>query len=185
MSYTTLYRFYDADDVLLYVGISEKGPERWSAHRKQKPWWTDVARTTTTHYHDRAAALEAERQAIQSERPRYNIVHNKSGASALDPTPVKLPPPSDHLLSVGEFVAVDLTSHHTPYIGRVTFANDLGFRLALYSFATSFFGHREVLIRWDDVRHVEFGRHWDDNGTTVVDIDPLAEFQERYRRDRP
>jgi hypothetical protein len=74
---TTLYRFYDADDRLLYVGISERGPERWRAHRKDKPWWTEVVRTTTEHYDNRAAALEAERAAIIAEQPAYNVVHNR------------------------------------------------------------------------------------------------------------
>lgn len=81
---TTLYRFYDTDDRLLYVGISERGPERWRAHRKEKPWWTEVARTTTEHYDTRQAALDAERAAIITEQPAYNVVHNRH-LSAVEP----------------------------------------------------------------------------------------------------
>lgn len=77
MSLTTLYRFYDADDRLLYIGISERGPERWKAHRKDKPWWGELARTTTEHYETRAEALEAERAAIIAEKPLHNVVHNR------------------------------------------------------------------------------------------------------------
>ncbi len=77
MSITTLYRFYNTADELLYVGISEKGPERWKAHRKDKPWWTDVARTTTEHYDTRQDALDAERSAIKAEKPKHNVVHNR------------------------------------------------------------------------------------------------------------
>jgi predicted GIY-YIG superfamily endonuclease len=77
VSVTTLYRFYNTDDELLYVGISEKGPERWKAHRKDKPWWTDVARTTTEHYDTRQLALDAERAAIIAEHPKHNVVHNQ------------------------------------------------------------------------------------------------------------
>jgi predicted GIY-YIG superfamily endonuclease len=77
VSITTLYRFYNTADELLYVGISEKGPERWKAHRKDKPWWTDVARTTTEHYDTRTEALDAERAAIIAEHPKHNVVHNR------------------------------------------------------------------------------------------------------------
>jgi hypothetical protein len=77
---TTLYRFYDASDTLLYVGISELGPGRWKAHRKEKPWWTDVAKATTCHYESRTDALDAERAAIQSEKPKHNVVHNTGSA---------------------------------------------------------------------------------------------------------
>jgi hypothetical protein len=78
VSVTTLYRFYNTADELLYVGISEKGPERWKAHRKDKPWWTDVARTTTEHYDTRTEALDAERAAIIAEKPKHNVVHNRA-----------------------------------------------------------------------------------------------------------
>ncbi len=80
MSVTTLYRFYSDADDLLYVGISERGPERWKAHRREKPWWIDVTYTTTEHYDTRQQALDAERDAIIAEKPLYNVVHN-GGAS--------------------------------------------------------------------------------------------------------
>jgi predicted GIY-YIG superfamily endonuclease len=76
VSVTTLYRFHDTDGELLYVGITERGPERWKAHRKDKSWWTDVTSITTEHYDTRTEALDAERAAIIAEQPKHNVVHN-------------------------------------------------------------------------------------------------------------
>lgn len=76
-----LYRFYDADGALLYVGISLHAAKRASEHRKDKPWWGDVARMEIEHFASRRQALEAEEAAIKDERPRYNVVHNRQTAA--------------------------------------------------------------------------------------------------------
>jgi hypothetical protein len=68
-----LYRFFDAADELLYVGISLHGIRRMSDHQRSKPWWPSVARTSLEHFPDRESAREAERAAIVRENPRYNI----------------------------------------------------------------------------------------------------------------
>lgn len=71
-----LYRFWDSSDVLLYVGITLNPGERWKQHRADKPWWSEVAKVTVENHPDRAAVLDAERDAILAEGPKYNIVHN-------------------------------------------------------------------------------------------------------------
>lgn len=68
-----LYRFFDADDQLLYVGISLQGLRRMSTHQATKPWWPTVVRTSLEHFPDRESAREAERVAIAEEGPLYNI----------------------------------------------------------------------------------------------------------------
>lgn len=68
-----VYRFYDASDRLLYVGISLSGIQRLGNHQAMKPWWPDVARTAFEHHPDRESAREAERLAIQQEQPLYNV----------------------------------------------------------------------------------------------------------------
>lgn len=72
---TALYRFYDAEDELLYVGISKDPKTRWEQHR-DKPWRPDVAMRVVEWFDDRATAEHAERKAIQNEAPRYNVRHN-------------------------------------------------------------------------------------------------------------
>lgn len=73
---TSLYRLYDADDRLLYVGISYNYWTRFGQHEGGKAWWRDVTRTTVEHFASREAALDAERQAIVDEEPLHNIQHN-------------------------------------------------------------------------------------------------------------
>ena len=72
-----LYRFFDANDELLYVGISMTPWERFRQHRQDKSWWVDIRKTTMEPYPSRAAVMAAERTAIIEERPRYNVVHNR------------------------------------------------------------------------------------------------------------
>lgn len=71
-----LYRFYDASDVLLYVGITADLPTRISTHRKEKPWWTRVAHISVEQFETRTEALNAEATAIREEKPLYNVAGN-------------------------------------------------------------------------------------------------------------
>ncbi len=75
---TTLYRFFDADDRLLYVGIAGTATQRWEQHAKEKGWWDSVARVTVENHPSRQAAADAERNAIRNESPLYNVVHNRN-----------------------------------------------------------------------------------------------------------
>lgn len=71
-----LYRFYDRTDVLLYVGISIDLPARLRKHRREKPWWLEIANITVEPHDSRAEALAAEAVAITEETPLYNDQHN-------------------------------------------------------------------------------------------------------------
>jgi predicted GIY-YIG superfamily endonuclease len=70
-----LYRFFADDGSLLYVGITWNIAARFPQHATEKPWWSEVANITIEAHPNRVAVLEAERQAISAESPRYNIVH--------------------------------------------------------------------------------------------------------------
>ena len=71
----TVYRFWDADDVLLYVGCSEDVLTRFEQHsRSGSPsrfWWPRQVRHSLTTYPTRVEALAAERKAIASEKPLF------------------------------------------------------------------------------------------------------------------
>ena len=73
-----LYRLYDAEDQLLYIGISWSAIARMSQHKAEKPWFGDVARIEVTKCSSRAEATNLERQAIQAERPLHNKQHTVS-----------------------------------------------------------------------------------------------------------
>lgn len=70
-----LYRYFDAEDVLLYVGISGELATRESAHIRRSQWMQFATRSTIERY-----ALEdvggAERAAIEAEHPVFNIHYN-------------------------------------------------------------------------------------------------------------
>lgn len=72
-----LYRFFDRDGYLLYIGLTKNPGTRWPAHSKDKPWWTEVATITIEHYPTRAEVEAAEIAAIRAERPLYNVQHNR------------------------------------------------------------------------------------------------------------
>lgn len=76
-----LYRFYAADGELLYIGITASLPTRIGDHRSDKPWWTKVADIKVEHFGDREAVLVAEAVAIRTERPTWNVTHNRAAGS--------------------------------------------------------------------------------------------------------
>ena len=64
---TVLYRFFDADDVLLYVGITDKPGSRWEQHMREQPWWPE-ARRQVTQWLDSRKLAEAAEQAGELRR---------------------------------------------------------------------------------------------------------------------
>src|SRR5437762_2873721 len=71
---TVVYRLYDAEGRLLYVGITETLRTRLLQHAKDKAWWPTVAYRRIACHAGRAAAEREERQAILCESPVYNVV---------------------------------------------------------------------------------------------------------------
>lgn len=76
MSLTSLYRHYDADGALLYVGISLNAVYRLSQHGSAD-WSKYIARVDIESYHSRGEAMAAEKRAIKSESPVFNTIHNR------------------------------------------------------------------------------------------------------------
>ncbi|GAA1887886.1 hypothetical protein GCM10009837_07130 [Streptomyces durmitorensis] len=85
---TALYRYFDADDVLLYVGISNKPDFRAKAHlyeSRRDDWPKRAGRRTDEWHASRPLALKAEEVAIKTEKPLYNGTHNHNDAE-FDPS---------------------------------------------------------------------------------------------------
>lgn len=68
-----VYRHYDADDRLIYVGCTNNPPARLRAHRKSSWWGAQIARSTHIVFPNRQKALDKEREAIALEQPRWNV----------------------------------------------------------------------------------------------------------------
>lgn len=72
----TLYRYFDGDGQLLYVGITANGIKaRWPCHQKSE-WWPlrDPARDTVELFLTREEVEFREAVAIATEKPAYNKV---------------------------------------------------------------------------------------------------------------
>lgn len=73
---TSVYRYYDENGVLLYVGITSRGIARNSEHNTSKDWWKYVTAQEVEHYTTRRGAMARERELITSRRPPFNKQHN-------------------------------------------------------------------------------------------------------------
>jgi hypothetical protein len=74
---TALYRYFDVNRDLLYVGISVDPDERWKQHRYSSRTWPALVSYRTDQWIDsRWEAEEAEIETIKIEKPRFNGAHN-------------------------------------------------------------------------------------------------------------
>lgn len=69
-----LYKMYNSERTLLYVGVTSNAWVRLEGHMKEKKSWTDnISSITWQRYPDKPSALEAETKSIVTELPVYNI----------------------------------------------------------------------------------------------------------------
>lgn len=69
---TDVYWLFDAEDRLLYIGMTGGLKVRLHSHRLYKEWWPRVARVETETFPNRELARERERDAIFEEAPLFN-----------------------------------------------------------------------------------------------------------------
>lgn len=81
-----LYRFYDRNETLLYVGITGNPRGRLRGHLRSQSWAKEIARATFEHFDTREKVKDAERSAIQTEHPLHNVQHQLK-----PPKPSKIP----------------------------------------------------------------------------------------------
>lgn len=83
---TALYRAFDYRGALLYVGVTDQPLTRWRTHASTSRWWPSARRLTYEVFPEEIEALDHERHAIKSEKPRYNrrsATGNCTGACSL------------------------------------------------------------------------------------------------------
>lgn len=71
-----VYRYYDKEGVLLYVGCTSDLHVRDAAHRRDKEWYPLVARLETERFSNRFAGVTAEKAYIERFRPQHNRTLN-------------------------------------------------------------------------------------------------------------
>lgn len=81
MAETTVYIYRDAREVILYVGVTERGHRRAEEH-SAKVWWTEIASASFIHVATREAALNLEALFIETLHPLHNIQHRDPSKDA-------------------------------------------------------------------------------------------------------
>ncbi|MBD3549842.1 GntR family transcriptional regulator [Streptomyces sp. JV180] len=123
---TALYRLYDSDDVLLYIGISNNPEARWERHKMFRPWWPEVASKDVKWFPSRVAASTAEEDAIQVEAPRFNGTHNYPLAPFDAATWPQLPGRGGRAEKLAELIRLEITSDRWPPGSRIPNCRALG-----------------------------------------------------------
>jgi hypothetical protein len=73
MEHNILYRYFDENDRLLYVGITKNQFSRLQAHAISARWFGLIHKATFRHYTSREDVKRAELKAIATENPLFNI----------------------------------------------------------------------------------------------------------------
>jgi len=75
---TELYRHFDENNKLMYVGISLNTFTRLGQHRDHSKWFKQIKYVKIEHYPTRQDAMTAEKTAIKTENPMFNIALRKT-----------------------------------------------------------------------------------------------------------
>ncbi len=90
-----LYRHFDKEGRLLYVGISLSAVARLAAHKGSAHWYDQITSVSIEQCESREALLDAEREAILAEKPLHNVVFG-SARPRPKPRPVPEQPPEPY-----------------------------------------------------------------------------------------
>ena len=113
---TALYRMFDREGTLLYVGITNNFGRRWARHAATQPWYPDVQRQTVDWYPSREDAEREEVDAIKAEVPKYNTMHSPvpwrrwRGQPQVAAPQKPLRPDDDRLVDLTGFTSGDIGS---------------------------------------------------------------------------
>jgi predicted GIY-YIG superfamily endonuclease len=75
-----LYRHFCQNGTLLYVGQTMNVMNRTRSHEQASSWFKQVARIDVEPFPTRAEATIAERTAIMTENPKYNLAFPKESS---------------------------------------------------------------------------------------------------------
>lgn len=73
-----LYRHYKTDGTLLYIGISVNVAARLAGHKTHSKWFKDIATIKIEHFDNPSDARKAEKAAIISEKPLFNVIYGNN-----------------------------------------------------------------------------------------------------------
>jgi predicted GIY-YIG superfamily endonuclease len=105
----SLYRHWDTEGRLLYVGISTDVINRLQGHRSCSLWYEQIHVVEVEHFATRQEALAAETAAIKAEKPLFNVINNRP------PKPPR--PPKVPARNVAPRAVLGSTTTNTPTLG--------------------------------------------------------------------
>ena len=73
---TSVYQYFDGRGILLYAGMTDRGPRRGHEHADTKVWWKYVTYQTVAHYPTRTLARAEEKRLIRAYAPPFNTQDN-------------------------------------------------------------------------------------------------------------
>jgi hypothetical protein len=79
----SVYKYFDKNSILIYVGMTGRGSRRNAEHNKTKDWWPLVASQEVEHFDTREQASAREVGLISELSPPFNRQHNKHSPDAL------------------------------------------------------------------------------------------------------
>jgi len=174
-----LYRFFNHDGQLLYVGITLNLGSRLTKHRDDKPWWAEVARVMVAQFDSREEVLAAEKVAIRTEQPKYNIQYNEAVIERRQ----QLAPVGLGVLRPGDIVAACLVTGECP-LGEITDVDERGFRLTHDWSAKA---PAVAIVLWPQVERILVAGPpggWDDETPVQIDKWPLYKLRDYWRAHR-
>lgn len=86
MTQNILYRHYDENGTLLYIGVSTSFFERLSQHKCHSTWFNQIQTMTLERFSTKVEMLKAEKKAIKKEKPVHNVHY--SDVEKIIPNPV-------------------------------------------------------------------------------------------------
>lgn len=188
-----LYRFFSKDGELLYIGISANPLRRADQHSLSKDWWREVYGVTIEQKANRAEVLEAEREAIQRERPKYNVIHNRERRDERareERQPLSKDEVREYPVKPADVVALCLSDGECP-VGSIKDVSPFGVTLLLYSWLSGYFGCGMMVAPWHRIDEIVFAAEKERvkersvitgkiEETVVYDMDPLGDTQVRW-----
>jgi predicted GIY-YIG superfamily endonuclease len=111
---TQLYRHFDEGRKLLYVGISLSTFARLSQHKDHSEWFEKIKTVEIQHFQTRDEAMAAERQAIKTENPKFNIAMKKTLAEIAKEQKEAIEQTSRELREKGHIIN-RVVNHHIVY----------------------------------------------------------------------
>ena len=106
----TVYRHFDKEGQLLYVGASSNVLQRTVAHSVGSDWFEQVHMIKLERFDSYEDMLLAEKQAIAAENPLYNIrdAFDSNGKPKMLRRPPVRYPPTEEAKKTAEYVAMKI-----------------------------------------------------------------------------